>query len=132
MSDFAIKATSGLLTATAGHPKQGISAARERQDKAEGGNVLPPTPAQQPALTPMSDGEKAVSELVENRTTELRFQPSEVAKRTLITVRDTASGEVVRQIPSKAMVAIAAYIEQYLADVSPDSAANPPIDDAES
>lgn len=131
MSDFAIKATSGLFSGIGEHPNHEASVARERQNKAEGGNVLPPTTAKQATTTQSNDREKDFSKLLENKTTQLRFQPSATAERTLITVRDTASGEVVRQIPSKAVVAIAAYIEQYLADVAADSATKPLIDDVE-
>ena len=131
MSDFAIKAMSGFSPVTGERPNDQTFVARERQNGAAGGNVLPPTAAKQPATSQINTSDKDLSNLLENRSTKIRFQPSEIANRTLITVQDSASGEIVRQIPSKAVIAIAAYIEQYLAEVSPDSATESSMDDVE-
>lgn len=65
--------------------------------------------------------------LSNKRNTELQFEQSEIAKRTLITVRDAETGDVVRQIPTKAVIAIA----RYMAEISPDATKATLIDESE-
>lgn len=125
MSDFAITAISGSLAATGGRPNNETPVARERQNNAEEGKVLPPVTAKQAPPVEAKVAENNFSTLLENKSTELQFQVSEISKRTLITVRDTTSGDIIRQIPSKAVIAIATY----LAETTQEVAREPIIDD---
>lgn len=82
--------------------------AAPRQELPGSGQTLPPT---------ASSGEvkQAVSRLndyVQNLRRDLQFRVDEERNRVVVTVVDSESGEVIRQIPSEEVMAVAHSLEQ--------------------
>lgn len=81
-----------------------------RQTAAEAGKTLP---AQQPMLSPeerkkeLNSAVKHLSGYVQNINRELNFSVDQQLGKTVVTVLDEASGEVIRQIPSEEMLELA-------------------------
>lgn len=109
MSSPDIKSLSPLL------PSAGSRGA-ERQSGVESGKGLPQVEASAVAEQPSQESvEQAVvqlSDFVQNVARELQFQVDDASGYTLITVRDSDTDEVIRQIPSEEVVALAQYIAE--------------------
>lgn len=89
----------------------------ERQNTASGGKHSP-----QPGVTSASGAkpattEKAIEGNIKNGDTELKFQINKSTSDVVITVWNVKTGELVRQIPTKEMVAIAQHIAENIPDV---------------
>ncbi|MEQ8408500.1 MAG: flagellar protein FlaG [Gammaproteobacteria bacterium] len=88
-----------------------------RQNIATGGNNVP---VAKPVLASdetagkkaLDKAMKSVSGYVQNITRELNFTVDEELNRSLVTVKDQETGEVIRQIPSEEMLALARYLSE--------------------
>ena len=110
MSSPDIKSLSPLL------PPNGGSRSVERQGGVESGNALPQSDSQkEPQTVSRESVEQAVvqiSDFVQNVARDLQFQVDDASGYTLITVTDSDTDEVIRQIPSEEVVALARYIAE--------------------
>ncbi len=96
-----------LQAATGGDERQAVSA---------GGKVLPQSVQEEVAG---SDGSRAlpkIQELAPSLSRQLQFQVDENTSAAIITVLDASTKEVVRQIPTEEVIAMA----EYLAASAPD------------
>ena len=94
-----------------------VSAPQERQAASESGNVLPQSIEKEVTRTEVTEAVRDILEYIPSLSRELQFQMDEDSSSPIITVRDAETMEVVRQIPSEEVVAIARYI----AEVAPDA-----------
>jgi flagellar protein FlaG len=81
----------------------------DRQGLADGGNVAPPVlvtgqQAEDNRKKELSTAVKYVSGYVQNITRELNFSIDEELGKTVVTVVDQSTGDVIRQIPSEDML----------------------------
>lgn len=110
MSSPDIKSLSPLL------PPQGGSQGVERQSGVESGKGLPQTEtsvaSEQVSRESVEQAVVQISDFVQNVARELQFQVDDVSGYTLITVKDRDTEEVIRQIPSEEVVALARYIAE--------------------
>jgi flagellar protein FlaG len=103
---------------TPAHSAAETAAAKLRPGPNQGGKDVAPTGEELPvthAAPPPVDVAAAVrrlNELMEQRQRDLSFHVDEASGRTVITVRDAATSEVVRQIPSEEVLALARVLEQ--------------------
>ncbi len=93
---------------------QGSNAANrdERQSSTADGNSLPPSADFGNAESEISPAAKQPFEDASKSSTQLQFRVSEATGSTVITVRNTESGTLVRQITTREKIAIAQYIEE--------------------
>jgi flagellar protein FlaG len=79
---------------------------------ARGGESLPaPTPAPPPVVDVAKAAER-LNELMSNRQRSLRFQVDQSSGRTVITVINAATQEVIRQIPPEELLQLQQNLEQ--------------------
>jgi flagellar protein FlaG len=89
----------------------------------QGGNPVPaapapavetaPAPQQQPTIQQVQQAVAAVKHYVEPMTSNsLQFEVDESSGRTIVRITDAKTGDVIRQIPSKEMLAIASSLDQ--------------------
>ncbi|MGS2724137.1 flagellar protein FlaG [Porticoccus sp. GXU_MW_L64] len=96
-------------------PPSGLSQDVGRQGGVESGKELPQTVSGQSGRPSQESVDQAVvqiSDFVQNIARELQFQVDDVTGNTLITVTDSDTQEVIRQIPSEEVVALAQYIAE--------------------
>ena len=115
MSDSAISTTQLSLvskpTSTAN-----TNAVNQRQEVSQSGKV---SPQQAEPKIDAEDVAKAVSEIsdyVQNISRDLQFQVDKQTGSTIVTVLDHETKEVIRQIPTEEVVAIARYIAENAPD----------------
>ena len=89
----------------------------DRQAVSAGGNPLPQPPADAQPEMDASQALRNILEYVPNLSRDLQFQVDESTDSAVITVLDSQTNEVVRQIPSEEFIAIA----RYLVDRGPDA-----------
>lgn len=97
--------------------RMNVSAPAERQTASESGNVLPQSLEKGISRTEVTEAVRDILEYIPSLSRELQFQMDEDSSSPIITVRDAQTMEVVRQIPSEEVIAIARYI----AEVAPDA-----------
>ncbi len=114
MSDLQITTISKVTTSAAAEARgQGGTSPKGRQTLSEGGNNLPQSgDAMEQTGKSAAPKQREANTVVQNKRTDLQFQASESTRSAVITVHDTETGKLIRQIPSKEMVAIAEYIAQ--------------------
>ena len=115
MSDSAVSTTQLSLvsrpTSTAN-----TEAVNQRQEVSQSGKV---SPQQAEPKIDAEDVAKAVSEIsdyVQNISRDLQFQVDKQTGSTIVTVLDTETKEVIRQIPSEEVVAMARFIAENAPD----------------
>lgn len=92
-----------------------VRAAQNRQELATGGKNIPvaaPVPIAQEELKKkgFEQALKSVSGYVQNISRELNFSVDEELNRSVVTVLDEETGEIIRQIPSEEMLELAKHI----------------------
>jgi len=115
MSDSAVSTTQLSLvsrpTSTAN-----TEAVNQRQEVSQSGKV---SPQQTEPKIDAEDVAKAVSEIsdyVQNISRDLQFQVDKQTGSTIVTVLDTETKEVIRQIPTEEVVAMARFIAENAPD----------------
>jgi len=97
------------------------TAVRPSEPRSEGGRVEPPAqlpsgkklPRHEVAEMPERDLSKVVASLndyAQNVKRDLQFSMDETSGRTVITVRDSESEEIIRQIPPESAIALESYL----------------------
>ena len=83
------------------------------------GKVVPETGNSEPAVKPVDLGEsiertvEQISEFVNSNARGLRFRVDDASGRTVVTVLNPNSGEIIRQIPSEEFLHFAAELRRY-------------------
>lgn len=108
-----------ITTLTALSQIAGSSAATPadaRQEVPESGNVSPPQEELDVTREEVVDAVSNISDFIQNISRDLQFQVDDVTGATVVTVTDSETDEVIRQIPSEEVVAISRYIAEYAPD----------------
>lgn len=117
MSDSAVSPTQLSLVSVS---RPGSTAnVSQRQEVAGGGKVSPQKTEKPAAEIATQDVAKAVSEIsdyVQSVSRDLQFQVDKQTGSTVVTVLDTETKEVIRQIPSEEVVAMARFIAENAPD----------------
>lgn len=92
-------------------------AAGERQHASAGGNVLPQSAQTEVAGNDVARALRKIQEHAPILLRQLQFQVDENTSNAVITVLDASTNQVVRQIPTEEVIAIA----EYLAASAPDT-----------
>jgi flagellar protein FlaG len=116
MSDSAVSMTPLSLVSKPSSNVAASSATEERQRVQESGKVSP-----EPATSTVDSSEvlQAVSEIsdyVQSISRDLQFQVDKHTGSTIVTVLDHETKEVIRQIPSEEVVAMARFIAENAPD----------------
>jgi flagellar protein FlaG len=86
----------------------------------DGGQALPINGKQQPPQTAntveVREAVSTINKVVQSLQRDLSFNMDEDSGKTVIRVVDTESGELIRQIPSKEVLAIASQIREFQED----------------
>ena len=129
MSDLQITTISKTAISAAREARaQGGASPKGRQTLSEGGNNLPQFgDAMEETGKSVVPKQREAKAVVQNTHTDLQFQASESTHSAVITVHDTETGKLIRQIPSKEMIAIAEYIAQQ----RPEPSSGTVVDDKE-
>lgn len=86
---------------------------------AAGGKALPPEEGNdQPTMTVIAETVDLLTDRLQSLQRELKFSVDEASGRTVITVRDTETDEIVRQIPAEEAVRLAQRLEDNQADAT--------------
>jgi flagellar protein FlaG len=99
------------MSETANTPESG-----KRQIVSTDGKALPPTGQAEVTQEEIAEAVRDISTYMQSMSRELQFQLDDSSATTVITVTDPETSEVVRQIPTEEVVAIARYI----AEIAPD------------
>lgn len=88
--------------------KPAVTAAMERQDVAAGGKAIPAALTYEQLVDSrkkeLNNAVKTVAGYVQNITRELNFSVDEKLGKTVVTVIDQGTGDVIRQIPTEDML----------------------------
>ncbi|MEH6616214.1 MAG: flagellar protein FlaG [Porticoccus sp.] len=115
MSDSAV--TTHLLSLVASSmATTNTTAVQGRQDMPESGKVSPQQPVSEVTRDEVVEAVSDISNYIQNVSRELQFQVDDQAGSTIITVTDSGTDEVIRQIPSEEIVAMARYIAENTPD----------------
>ena len=113
---------SSLVTATAqagGARRSADSEAAPRQVVASGGNAAPvsnaPLASSAPSAQDVAQAARDISEYIQTVNRALQIEVDKTLGSTIITVFDSDTDEVVRQIPQEEIVEVARFLEQQLA-----------------
>jgi len=98
-----------------------VTAVRRPEPRVEGGRVEPPAPLpvgnDLPRREVVEMSERDLSTVVaslndyaQNLKRELQFRLDDTSGQTVITVRDSENGEIIRQIPPESAVQLASYL----------------------
>lgn len=60
----------------------------------------------------LSDAVRSLADYVQNMRRELQFSVDETTGRTIVTVTDTDTGEMIRQIPAEEVLALAHHLDE--------------------
>ena len=88
-------------------PVQNAGAVRLSADLPGSGKASPPVDPVRPAQVEFEHSRAALEQFVRSIRRELEFKVDDASGRTIITVRNKDTGEVVRQIPAEEVVALA-------------------------
>ncbi len=83
----------------------------QRQTSAQGGNVSPAADSSAQRMA-VIEAANTISSFVQNVSRELRFDVDEDTGRTVITVKDSTTDQVIRQIPGEEVLALAKVLEE--------------------
>ena len=97
------------------HPAN-VSRTDERQNVAESGKISPQAALSDVTSEEVVEAVSDISDYVQNISRELQFKVDDELGRTIITVIDKETDEVVRQIPSEEIVAMARSIAENAPD----------------
>lgn len=92
-----------------------VRPANDRQQTSETGKVSPQQEAAEATEVSRQEVVEAVSNIadfVQNISRDLQFRVDDVTGGTVVTVTDSATEQVIRQIPSEEVVAISRYIAE--------------------
>ena len=89
----------------------GVAAVRGKPDRSEAVESKAAASSPQP---PKASEMEALLERFERKNTSLSFQVDDSSGRTVILVRDSATSEVIKQIPSEDMLRVAQRLEAHL------------------
>ncbi len=82
-----------------------------------GGEVLPPKGKEQPVqvvdTAEISEAVTEINDIIRNIQRDLSFNVDQDSGRTVISVIDSESGELIRQIPSEDLLAIATHLRDF-------------------
>lgn len=96
----------------------GSEAAPSRQAAAPGGNLAPvnsaPRDSTAPSAQEVAQATRDISEYMQSVNRSLQIAVDKTLGSTIITVLDSETDEVVRQIPQEEIVAVARFLEQQL------------------
>ena len=85
-----------------------------------GGEALPPrgkeVPAQVVDTAELSETVTEINDIIRNIQRDLAFNIDEESGRTVIRVIDSESGELIRQIPSESLLALATHLRDFQED----------------
>ena len=73
-----------------------------------------PIPTQEPSSIQLQNAVGAINRVLQVSNHDLEFSIDPTTKEPVVQVVDTATGDVIRQIPSKETLAIASSIDQFL------------------
>ncbi|MCB1666988.1 MAG: flagellar protein FlaG [Pseudomonadales bacterium] len=113
MSETAITALTSLSKQAS---TEAPAAMTSRQEVPSSGNVLPPEPTAEVTREDVVEAVSNITSFVQNITRDLQFQVDDVTGGTVVTVLDSETSEIVRQIPSEEVLAISRYITEYAPD----------------
>lgn len=82
------------------------------QSVMSGGKVSP----QQPAAEQLQQAVSDISDYMQTISRDLQFQVDKLTGSTIVTVLDTETKEIIRQIPTEEVVAMARYIAENMQD----------------
>ena len=105
-----------LVARTANTHPTNVSPTNERQDVAESGKISPQTEVSEVTREEVAEAVSDISDYIQTISRELQFQVDDHLGSTIITVTDKETDEVIRQIPSKEIVAMARYIAENAPD----------------
>jgi flagellar protein FlaG len=97
--------------------KTQIAADSVRQNDASGGNNVPEQARQNQPKTEklVQESVSELNDFVQKIQRSLQFSVNEATGRTIISVKDTVTGEEIRTIPSEELIAIAEYLAETMA-----------------
>jgi len=103
------------VTATV-EPTKVNAAVVERQEVSESGKVSPQEVTQKVDAEDVVQAVIDITEYVQNVSRDLQFQVDKQTGDTIVTVIDTETKEIIRQIPSEEIVAMARHIAENAPD----------------
>lgn len=103
------------VTATV-EPTKVDAVVAERQEVSESGKVSPQEATQKVDAEEVVQAVIDITEYVQNISRDLQFQVDKQTGDTIVTVLDTETKAVIRQIPSEEVVAMARYIAENAPD----------------
>jgi len=103
------------VTATV-EPTKVNAAVAERQEVSESGKVSPQEVTQKVDTEDVVQAVIDITEYVQNVSRDLQFQIDKQTGDTIVTVIDTETKEIIRQIPSEEIVAMARHIAENAPD----------------
>lgn len=93
-------------------------AAQSRQESTGAGKILPPSSPKVVETEAMSATVSRLNDHVESLSRDLHFSIDEGSGRTVITVMDTETKEVIRQIPPEEVIALAQRLREAVDEAS--------------
>ncbi|WP_461516041.1 flagellar protein FlaG [Porticoccus sp.] len=119
MADITSSLLSGLNSViSASTPVDRTAATSGRQELSVNGNVLPEEGKSQPSEVEIVQAVTEIADYIQRISRELQFRVDEHSGSTVITVLDSQTDEIVRQIPAEEAVAMARYIEEVRSGMS--------------
>ncbi len=119
MTDITSSLLSGLNSViSASIPVDRTAATSGRQELSVNGNILPEEGKIQPSEVEIVQAVTEIADYIQRISRELQFRVDEHSGSTVITVLDSQTDEIVRQIPAEEAVAMARYIEEVRSGMS--------------
>ena len=87
-----------------------------RQDVSATGNVSPQQEETEVTREEVAEAVSNVTNFIQSVSRELQFQVDDTTGGTIVTVMDSETDEIVRQIPTEEIVAISRYIAEFAPD----------------
>jgi len=127
MFDYSLAISTALSFVDNPNGGEKAPGAHGRQKMSEGGNSLPRPDDAGAVQSVTGPADRTIRDSVQSARTELQFEVNETTNSTVVTVQNAETGELLRQIPSREMIAIA----QYIADIESDLTMGTLIDHSE-
>ena len=103
---------------TTGTPLKVVKTDGQRQAASAGSGNAQPQGEATPRPMAVIEAASTISSFVQNVSRELKFNVDEQTGRTVITVMDRATDQVIRQIPAEEMLALAKVLQELMRLVS--------------